>query len=235
MLRTVEDERMRRRLALLEGKPPGELVVHEVYRSMQGESTFAGLPCVFVRLAACDARCSWCDTPHAFYEGERMPLATVIERVVAFGCPLAELTGGEPLLQAEALDLMRELCDRGLTVLLETSGAHDVSAVDPRVHVILDIKCPDSGESARNRWQNLEALQPTAQIKLVVASRADFDWGAGVVRRHGLDRRHTVIFSPAFGLVAPRDLADWLLASGLQARMQLQLHKHVWSPDARGV
>jgi 7-carboxy-7-deazaguanine synthase len=226
----VQDERMQRRLALLDGKPPGELVVHEIYRSVQGESTFVGLPCVFVRLAVCDSRCSWCDTPHAFHEGQRMTVAAVVERVLAFDCPLAELTDGEPLLQAEALEVMR-----GLTVLLETSGAHDVGRVDPRVHVIMDIKCPGSGEVERNRWENLAVLRPTAQIKLVIATRADFDWGAAVVRRHALDRRFTVLFSPAFGLVTPLELAEWLLGSGLQARMQLQLHKQVWSPDARGV
>jgi 7-carboxy-7-deazaguanine synthase len=235
MLSAMADDRTRRRLELLEGKPPGELVVHEIYRSVQGESTFAGLPCVFVRLGACDLRCTWCDTPHAFHAGERMPLAAVIERVVAFGCPLVELTGGEPLLQPEALDLMRELCDRGLTVLLETSGARDVAPVDPRVHVIMDIKCPGSGESERNLWPNLDVLEHGDEIKLVIASRDDFDWGAGVVRKHQLDRRFTVLFSPAFGLVQPVDLAEWLLASGLQARMQLQLHKHVWPPDTRGV
>jgi 7-carboxy-7-deazaguanine synthase len=224
-----------RRLALLETKPVGDLVVHEIYRSVQGESTFAGLPCVFVRLAVCDARCSWCDTPHAFFEGTRMRPAAVVEQVMAFGCPLAEITGGEPLLQAEVFPLMTELCDRGLEVLLETSGAHDVAPVDRRVHIIMDIKCPDSGEHEHNRRENLDALKPTDQIKLVIASRADFDWAADVVTKHQLDRRFTVIFSPAWGLVEPVSLVEWLLGSGLRARMQLQMHKYIWDPRARGV
>jgi 7-carboxy-7-deazaguanine synthase len=229
------EEALSRRLALLADKQPGELVIHEIYRSVQGESTFAGLPCVFVRLAVCDSRCKWCDTPHAFFQGERMPLAVVKEQVLAFGCPLCELTGGEPLLQAEALELMRELCDAGLEVLLETSGAHDVAPVDRRVHIIMDIKCPDSGEHQRNRWENLAALKPTDQIKFVIASRTDFDWAAAIVNEHALDQKFVVLFSAAWGLVEPLALTEWLLASGLRARIQLQMHKYIWSPDTRGV
>jgi 7-carboxy-7-deazaguanine synthase len=223
------------RVALLADRPAGKLLVHEIYRSIQGESTFAGLPCVFVRLAVCDSRCSWCDTPHAFNQGTLWDPATVIDQVRGFGCPLVEITGGEPLLQEEVFPLMKDLADRGLTVLLETSGAHDVGRVDPRVHIIMDLKCPDSGECAGNRWENLELLKPTDQLKLVVASRRDFDWATETIRRHHLDRRFTVLFSPVFGVVCPRELAEWLLASGLQVRMQLQLHKYVWDPQARGV
>jgi 7-carboxy-7-deazaguanine synthase len=211
------------------------LLVHEIYRSVQGESTFAGLPCVFVRLAVCDARCVWCDTPHAFNQGSPMTAAEVLERVAAFQCPLVEVTGGEPLLQEEVFPLMSALADRGLTVLLETSGAHDVGPVDPRVHVIMDLKCPDSGECPGNRWANLDLLKPTDEIKLVLASRRDFDWAAEVIRRHGLDRRFTVLLSPVFASVTPVELAQWLLDSGLSVRMQLQLHKYIWDPAARGV
>jgi 7-carboxy-7-deazaguanine synthase len=226
----------KRRLAPLARRGKGELLVHEIYRSVQGESTFAGLPCVFVRLAACDARCAWCDTPHAFAAGEPMGVAAVVERILAFDCPLVEVTGGEPLLQPEVLPLMTRLADGGRKVLLETSGAHDVGVVDGRVHIVMDLKCPDSGESARNLWANLERLKPSDEIKLVVASRRDFDWGVEQVRAHALERRFTVLFSPAFGLVAPRDLAEWLLASGLvRARMQLQMHKYIWDARARGV
>lgn len=223
------------RLAPLRGKPPGQLLIHEIYRSIQGESTFAGLPCVFVRLAVCDSRCVWCDTPHAFTRGTLWTLAEIRQRVLAYRCPLVEITGGEPLLQAEVLPLMAQLADQGLTVLLETSGAHDVGRVDPRVHIILDLKCPDSGECAGNRWANLEILKPADQIKFVVASRRDFDWAVETIRGRDLHRRFLVLLSPVFGAVPPVQLADWLLASGLQVRMQLQLHKYIWDPSARGV
>lgn len=206
-----------------------------MYRSLQGESTFAGLPCVFVRLSVCDSRCAWCDTPHAFTQGERFPRAAVLAKALAFDCPLVEITGGEPLLQPDVFPLMTELCDAGKTVLLETSGAHDVGPVDRRVHVIADLKCPDSGEADRNFWPNLDRLKPTDQIKFVIASRRDWDWAAAVVRDHGLDRRFTVLVSAVFDRVAPRDLAAWVLESGLTVRMQLQMHKYIWDPAARGV
>jgi 7-carboxy-7-deazaguanine synthase len=223
------------RLAPLQKKPPGQLLIHEIYRSIQGESTFAGLPCVFVRLAVCDSRCVWCDTPHAFNQGEPMTLDAVVERVRGYACPLVEITGGEPLLQAEVLLLMTRLADAGLTVLLETSGAHDVGPVDARVHIIMDLKCPDSGESARNHWPNLERLKPTDQIKFVIASRRDFDWSVETIQAHYLERRFTVLLSPVFGAIEPVQLAEWLLASGLRVRMQMQLHKHIWDPQTRGV
>ncbi len=223
------------RLTLLENKPAGQLLIHEIYRSLQGESTFAGLPCVFVRLAVCDARCAWCDTPHAFNQGESMPLDAVIERALSFDCPLVEITGGEPLLQVEVFPLMARLADAGATVLLETSGAHDIGPVDPRVHIIMDLKCPDSGECDNNLWTNLEKLKPGDEVKLVIASRRDFDWAVDTVRRHSLERRFAVLVSPVVDDVTPSDLAAWVLASGLNVRMQLQLHKFIWSPTARGV
>jgi len=223
------------RLLPLAGKPAGTLMIHEIYKSVQGESTFAGLPCVFVRLAVCDSRCSWCDTPHAFTQGSVWTLEEILRKVTEFNIPLVEITGGEPLVQAEVLPLMTQLADRGLTVLLETSGAHDIAPVDARVHIIMDLKCPDSGECEHNRYANLDILKPSDQIKLVIASRGDFDWGVETIRGHRLDQRFTVLFSPAFGLVTPMHLAEWLLQSGLQARMQLQLHKYIWDPKARGV
>jgi 7-carboxy-7-deazaguanine synthase len=223
------------RLAPLQSRPAGQLLIHEIYRSIQGESTFVGLPCVFVRLAVCDARCVWCDTPHAFTQGTLWTPAEIVQRVADLACPLVEITGGEPLLQEEVFPLMTQLADRGLTVLLETSGAHDVSRVDRRVHIIMDLKCPDSGECAGNLWANLDRLKPTDQIKFVLASRRDFDWAADTIRTHQLDHRFVVLLSPAFGLVPPIELAQWLLASGLQVRMQLQLHKYIWEPQARGV
>lgn len=234
-LETVPPEAAHR-VALLRDVPPGELLVHEIYRSIQGESTFAGLPCVFVRLAVCDSRCSWCDTPHAFNRGERMPRAAVLERALAFDCPLVEITGGEPLLQADAYLLMSELADAGKTVLLETSGAHDVSPVDRRVHIIMDLKCPDSGENHRNHWPNLDVLKPTDQIKFVLASRADWDWAERTIREHRLDTRFQCLVSGVFGAVEPIEVVGWLLESGLQhVRFQLQLHKYVWHPSMRGV
>jgi 7-carboxy-7-deazaguanine synthase len=223
------------RVGFLADLPPGELLVHEIYRSVQGESTFAGLPCVFVRTTGCSLRCKWCDTAHAFRHGTRMARRAVFEQVLAFDCPLVELTGGEPLEQPETLPLMRELCDVGRTVLIETSGGHDVGGIDPRVHVIMDLKCPDSGEAHRNHWPNLGRLKPTDQIKFVVASRRDWDWAATTVREFGLDRRFQVLVSTAFAGVTPRELADWLLQSGLNLRLQLQMHKYIWEPTARGV
>src|SRR5262249_18303915 len=152
---------------LLQDKPAGQLLIHEIYRSVQGESTFAGLPCVFVRLAVCDARCVWCDTPHAFSQGQLLSLDAVVDHVFAFSCPLADITGGEPLLQEEVFPLMTRLADQGCTVLLETSGAHDLTRVDRRVHIIMDLKCPDSGECPGNRWANLDVLKSSDQIKFV--------------------------------------------------------------------
>jgi 7-carboxy-7-deazaguanine synthase len=223
------------RLLPLARKPPGRLLIHEIYRSVQGESTFAGLPCVFVRLAVCDARCSWCDTPHAFTQGSVWTPEEILAKVAELNTSLAEITGGEPLLQAEVLPLMTALADRGHTVLLETSGAHDIAQVDRRVRIIMDLKCPDSGEEAGNRWENLVVLKPTDEIKFVIASRRDFDWAAETIRARQLDERFQILLSPAFGLVSPLQLAQWLLDSGLQVRMQLQMHKYIWDPNARGV
>ena len=223
------------RLAPLNAKPPGQLLVHEIYRSIQGESTFAGLPCVFVRLSVCDARCVWCDTPHAFKEGRLMALPEVVDHVLAYRTPLVEITGGEPLLQAEVFPLMTHLADQRLTVLLETSGAHDIVPVDRRIHIIMDLKCPDSGECAHNRWANLDVLKPTDQIKFVIASKRDFDWTVQIIRERRLDQRFVVLLSGAFAEATPLQLAEWLLESGVQARMQLQMHKYIWPPETRGV
>jgi 7-carboxy-7-deazaguanine synthase len=225
----------RHRLKPLEGKPPGTILVHEIYRSLQGESTFAGLPCVFIRLTACHLRCVYCDTPHAFGEGEIIGLDDVLVRALEFGDGLVEITGGEPLLQPEVYPLMTRLADAGKTVLLETSGAVDTSAVDPRVRVILDVKTPGSGEVEANVWSNLERLKPIDEVKFVVCDRADFDWAVELIRVRRLTERCRVLVSAAFGQVNPTDLADWILESGLQVRLQLQQHKILWGPSARGV
>ena len=212
------------------------LTVNEIFFSIQGESTWAGLPCVFVRLTACDLRCSYCDTAYAFTEGKRLPLGEVVARALAYDCPLVEVTGGEPLLQPAALPLMAALCDAGRTVLLETSGAHDISPVDPRVHRIMDLKTPTSGECARNRWENIAHLTPRDEVKFVIGSREDYQWAREQVRQWALPGRvHAVLFSPVFGKIAPVEMANWILADKLPVRFQLQMHKAIWPPNQRGV
>ncbi|MGC8643940.1 MAG: radical SAM protein [Isosphaeraceae bacterium] len=223
------------RLRPLQAKPVGTLVIHEIYRSLQGESTFAGLPCAFIRLTACHLRCVYCDTPHAFHQGETMNLDVVVEQALALGDNLVEITGGEPLLQDEVYPLMTRLADLGKTVLLETSGAIDTRRVDPRVHVILDLKTPGSGEVDANVWSNLDRLKPTDELKFVLCDRTDFDWAANVVREHRLTERCPVLFSAAFGRLSPTELAAWILESRLAVRLQLQQHKILWDPRARGV
>jgi 7-carboxy-7-deazaguanine synthase len=190
---------------------------------------------VLLRLAVCDARCRWCDTPHAFNKGTAMTPDAILDRIGELRTHLVLVTGGEPLLQREVLGLMTRLCDAGHEVMLETSGAHDVAEVDRRVRIVMDLKCPDSGESDNNRWENLDVLKPSDEVKLVVASKGDFDWSLRVAKQHRLDQRFTLLLSPVWGQVEPRELADWLLASGLEARMQLQLHKLVWGAEATGV
>jgi 7-carboxy-7-deazaguanine synthase len=223
------------RLIPLERKPAGTLVIHEIYRSLQGESTFAGLPCVFIRLTACHLRCVYCDTPHAFQQGETLGLDQVVDRALQLGDSLVEITGGEPLLQPEVYPLMTRLADAGKTVLLETSGAVDTGRVDPRVRIILDVKTPGSGEVEANVWSNLDRLQATDEVKFVVCDRADFDWAVVVVREHRLIDRCPVLFSASFGQVNPTELSAWILESHLPIRLQLQQHKILWDPKARGV
>jgi 7-carboxy-7-deazaguanine synthase len=212
------------------------LVVHEIYASIQGESTFAGLPCTFVRLTGCNLRCTWCDTPQAFHGGTRMARADVLARALATGTGLVELTGGEPLLQPGAFPLLAELCDAGRTVLVETSGEADVSRVDRRVHKIMDLKAPGSGESHRNRWSNLEHLGPGDEIKFVLRDRADYEWMREVVRERGLaSRAGSLLASTVFGALAARELVAWVLEDALPVRVQLQMHKYIWSPETQGV
>jgi 7-carboxy-7-deazaguanine synthase len=212
------------------------LVIHEIYASIQGESTFAGLPCAFVRTTGCNLRCVWCDTPQAFHGGTRMRREDVLARALALGTPLVELTGGEPLLQPGVRPLLKELCDAGKTVLIETSGEADVAGVDPRVHKIMDLKCPGSGESARNRWSNLEHIGPGDELKFVLADRNDYEWMREVVAERALPARTpNLLASAVFGKLATRDLVAWVLEDRLPVRVQLQLHKVIWRPDATGV
>lgn len=204
------------------------LRVNEIFYSLQGESTRAGLPCVLIRLTGCHLRCRWCDTEYAFYEGEWLSRAEVLAKVAAFGCPLVELTGGEPLLQPGALPLLAELCDAGYEVLLETSGAVDIAPVDPRVRRIVDVKCPASGEAERNHWPNLDLLRPTDELKLVIADEADYVWARDLVLAQQLHGRCPVHFSPVAGALDPAALAEWILRDHLPVRLSLQLHKQLW-------
>lgn len=212
------------------------LTINEIFYSIQGESTFAGRPCVFVRLTACDLRCSWCDTPYSFHEGRKRPLDDILAEVQGYGCSLVEVTGGEPLLQEEVYALMQRLLDDGRTVLLETGGHRSTARVPEQVRTILDVKCPGSGEAHRNDWSNLERLRPHDEVKFVIENRADYEYARDVVRRYDLGRRaHAVLFSPVHGALEPRPLSEWILADHLPVRLQLQLHKYIWDPRTRGV
>jgi 7-carboxy-7-deazaguanine synthase len=210
--------------------------IHEIYESIQGESTFAGLPCAFIRLSRCNLRCRWCDTPQAFEGGMSLPRERVLEKALSFGTPLVEVTGGEPLLQMGTLPLLTELCDAGRTVLLETSGERDISSVDPRVHRIMDLKAPGSAESHRNRWENIEHLGKRDEVKLVLCDRTDYEWAKAIIDEHRLpDRVHAVLLSSVWGELDPRTLIDWVLEDRLPVRVQLQMHKVIWGADAQGV
>lgn len=211
------------------------LRVTEIFHSIQGESTFAGQPCVFVRLTGCPLRCNWCDTEYAFFEGRELSIQDVLSEVARYGCQVVEVTGGEPLGQPDSIELLKALCDQGYRVLLETSGALDTSAVDPRVRIILDVKCPASGMTERMHWANVERLRPQDESKFVIQDRADYEWAKAVVARYRLIDRCTVLFSPVFGALDPRQLAEWVLADRLAIRFQLQMHKYIWAPDMRGV
>ncbi|MBI3995997.1 MAG: radical SAM protein [Nitrospirae bacterium] len=209
--------------------------INEIYKSIQGESTFAGRPCVFIRTTGCNLRCEWCDTTHAFEEGREMTIETILAQVESHSCRLVELTGGEPLLQKEAPRLVTRLLDGGHTVLIETSGSLDIRRMDPRAVVIMDIKCPGSGMSGAMRWDNLAALKPSDQVKFVIRDRADYDWAVEILDRYPSLTRGVVLFSPVFGALDPRLLADWILEDGRPVHLQLQIHKYIWHPETRGV
>jgi 7-carboxy-7-deazaguanine synthase len=223
--------------------PAPFLRITEIFHSIQGESTWAGVPCTFVRLTGCPLRCTWCDTAYAFQGGDRMTLDEIVERVRGFGGPVVELTGGEPLAHRNAYVLADRLLAEGYTILVETSGSEDIAPLDPRVHVIMDLKCPGSGESHRNRWENLEHLDARDEVKFVIADRADWDWAAATIRERGLDHRvregtlRALLVSPVWGDAGPdlEAFAGWILESGLPVRMQTQLHKHIWGAERKGV
>jgi 7-carboxy-7-deazaguanine synthase len=212
------------------------LTVNEIFHSIQGESTYAGEPCVFVRLTACDLRCSWCDTEYAFYEGRKMTIDEVVAAVDSYGCSMVEITGGEPLLQREVFPLMSRLLEAGRTVLLETGGHRSVQDVPEGVVKIVDVKCPGSGEAARMDWDNLRRVDAKDQIKFVIKDREDYEYARDIVTREDLASRvGAVLFSPVHGVMNARQLAEWILADRLPVRLQLQAHKFIWAPNTRGV
>lgn len=211
------------------------LRVTEIFHSIQGESSYAGQRCVFIRLTGCPLRCTWCDTEYSFYGGTSLSIDEILSKVREYGCQLVEVTGGEPLAQPAALPLIARLCDAGYTVLIETSGAIDVQPVDQRAKLILDVKCPGSGMTDRMHWPNLDYLTAKDEAKFVLASRADYEWASGIIAQYRLTERCTVLFSPVFGSLDLRPLAEWMLADRLSVRFQLQMHKYIWAPDMRGV
>lgn len=212
------------------------LTINEIFHSIQGESTYAGRPCVFVRLTACDLRCRWCDTPYAFHEGRKMSVDEVMADVEARGCPTVEVTGGEPLLQPDVYPLMQRLLDSGKTVLIETGGHRSIADVPAGVIRIMDVKCPGSGESDKNDWSNLAHLTKTDEVKFVIADRADYEFARDLVRKENLPGRvNAVLFSPVHGELDAKLLSEWVIADRLDVRVQLQVHKYIWSPETRGV
>ena len=213
------------------------LRVTEIFRSIQGESTHAGRPCTFVRLTGCPMRCVWCDSEYTFTGGDHFSLEEVMKKVREFGCRLVEVTGGEPLAQREAFDLITRLCDEGYEVLIEAGGYVSTKDVDQRAKIILDIKCPGSGEAERNHWPNLDLLRPDVdEVKFVIADRSDWDFARKIVAEYELERRaRAILISPAWGQIDLQELANWIADSGMNLRMQLQMHKYIWGADARGV
>ena len=210
--------------------------INEIFYSIQGESSNAGRPCVFVRLSGCDLRCVYCDTQYAYDEGQKMTLADIMEKVSSYNCNLIEITGGEPLLQKNVLPFMTRLCDTGYEVLLETGGHRDIGGVDRRVRRIMDIKCPSSGESAKNRWENIDHLKQTDEVKFVIGGREDYQWALNVISKYKLNNICPVLFSPVYGKMNLRQLAEWILQDSLpNVRMQLQMHKYIWPTEQRGV
>lgn len=209
--------------------------VNEIFHSIQGESTYAGRPCVFIRLTGCNLRCSYCDTTYAYEDGTFMSTGDIVEKTVSFGCPLVEITGGEPLLQSDTPGLITALADMKFKLLLETNGSIDIGAVDKRCVRIMDIKCPSSGEEGRNDYKNLQRLNPGDEIKFVIADRKDYEFAFNIMRGIPQELKIQILFSPCFSRIDPRELVSWMLADRLDARLNMQLHKHIWPPDMRGV
>lgn len=211
------------------------LKINEIFYSIQGESSYAGLPCVFVRLTYCNLRCNYCDTEYAFFEGQDMSFQKIIKKVKSYNCNLVEITGGEPLIQDNVIPFMKLLCDQGCKVLIETAGHIDIGKIDPRVVRIMDIKCPSSGVSEKNRWENISELKDKDEVKFVIGSRDDYKWAKEVLKKFNLSGRCTVLMSPVFDKIKLSDLAEWILADQLNVRFQPQIQKFIWRADKRGV
>jgi 7-carboxy-7-deazaguanine synthase len=212
------------------------LKINEIYPSIQGESTSAGRPCVFVRLTYCNLRCTYCDTEYAFYEGKDMSVQQVIDEVEKYNCKLIEITGGEPLLQMEeCLDLMNKLCDLGYEVMIETGGSLSIKEIDPRVKIIMDLKCPSSGMEKKNLYENLKYLKPTDELKFVIGNSEDYEWSVDKMKKFNLPGKCEILFSVVFGELEPVQLINWILEDKLDVRFQLQMHKYIWHPETKGV
>lgn len=212
------------------------LKVNEIYYSVQGESTAAGLPCVFVRLTYCNLRCTYCDTEYAFYDGKDLSISDIIDEVKKYNCNLVEITGGEPLVQMdECLELMKQLCDYGFKVMIETSGSLTIKDMDPRVKIIMDLKCPSSGMVKKNLYDNINYLKPTDELKFVIGNREDYDWTLDIINKYKLTNKCEILFSVVFGKLEPVQLVNWILEDNLKVRFQLQMHKFIWHPEKKGV
>jgi len=219
------------------------LKVNEIFYSIQGESSSAGLPCIFIRLTYCNLRCSYCDTEYAFYEGKDLSIDEILKEVEKYNgtsgsyrdCKLVEVTGGEPLFQSESLDLLKRLCDEDYEVMLETSGSLPIKNVDKRVKIIMDLKCPSSKMMKKNLYENINNLKPIDEIKFVIGNREDYDWSKQILKKYQLEKKFTVLFSTVFGKLEPLTLVNWILEDKLNVRFQLQLHKYIWQPDTKGV
>ena len=211
------------------------LKVNEIFFSIQGESSYAGLSCIFVRLTYCNLRCSYCDTEYAFYEGEDKSIDEIISEVKKYGCKLIEVTGGEPLVQNESLELMKKLCDEGFEVMLETSGSLPIKDVDKRVKIIMDLKCPSSKMEKKNFYKNIDYLKPTDEVKFVIGNRKDYEWSKEIINKYKLIDRSQILFSVVFGELEPVTLVNWILNDKLNVRYQLQMHKYIWKPETKGV
>lgn len=211
------------------------LKVNEIFYSIQGESSFAGLPCVFIRLTYCNLRCTYCDTEYSFYEGDDFPIEEIINKVKSYNCNLVEVTGGEPLVQKESLDLLKRLCDEGYQVLLETSGSLSIKDVDQRVIIIMDLKTPSSGMIKKNLYSNIDYLKPTDEVKFVIGNREDYEWAKKIISEYNLSMKCKILMGCVFGQLQNIELATWILEDKLPVRFQMQIHKYIWHPETRGV
>ena len=211
------------------------LKVNEIFYSIQGESTMAGLPCIFIRLTHCNLRCSYCDTEYAFFEGTDFSVSEIISEVNKNGCNLVEITGGEPLLQKEVHVLMKELCDLGFQVMIETGGSMPIKEIDKRVKIIMDLKCPSSEMSDKNLYENIISLKQADEIKFVIGNREDYDWSKDLIHKYSLTEKCIVLFSNVYSDLEPIHLAEWILTDKLKVRFQIQMHKYIWNPAKRGV